>query len=58
MAGIKPIKRAEMKFEAYCGPPGDVIWIPKKTPIVHEGGKATVGHALHPVEWRKRHGLA
>ena len=38
--------------------PGDVIWIPEKTPIVYMGDKAVVCYALHPVDWRKRHGLA
>ena len=117
MSGIKHYKRAEMKFEAYGGPPGqatiarlvgpdlsktmgvglasfdgcsiewtvlydemivvleglfrlravkevfegrpgDVIWIPEKTPIVYEGEKSVVCNALHPVDWRQRHGLA
>ncbi len=38
--------------------PGDVIWIPEKTPIVYQGDKAVVCYALHPVDWRQRHGLA
>jgi len=38
--------------------PGDVIWIPEKTPIVYMGDKAVVCYALHPVDWRQRHGLA
>ena len=37
--------------------PGDVIWIPEKTPISYEGEKATVCYALYPVDWRKRHNL-
>jgi ethanolamine utilization protein EutQ len=37
--------------------PGDVIWIPEKTPIAYEGQKATVCYALYPVDWRKRHNL-
>ena len=37
--------------------PGDVIWIPEKTPIVYQGDKATVCYALYPVDWRKRHNL-
>lgn len=40
------------------GRPGDVIWIPERTAIVYEGEKALVCYALHPVDWRKRHGLA
>ena len=117
MAGIRHFKRAEMKFEAYGGPPGkatisrlvgpdvsssmgigiasfdgcsiewtvlydemivvleglfrlragkrviegrpgDVIWIPEKTPIAYEGDKSIVCYALYPVDWRQRHGLA
>ena len=37
--------------------PGDVIWIPEKTPISDQGDKATVCYALYPVDWRKRHNL-
>lgn len=37
--------------------PGDVIWIPEKTPVVYQGDKAVVCYALHPVDWRKRHTL-
>jgi ethanolamine utilization protein EutQ len=37
--------------------PGDVIWIPEKTPIVYEGERALVCYALYPVDWRQRHGL-
>lgn len=37
--------------------PGDVIWIPEKTPIVYKGDKAVVCYALHPVDWRQKHGL-
>ena len=37
--------------------PGDVIWIPEKTPIVYKGDKAVVCYALSPVDWRQRHGL-
>ena len=39
------------------GRPGDVIWIPEKTPVVYMGEKAVVCYALHPVDWRQRHGL-
>jgi ethanolamine utilization protein EutQ len=38
--------------------PGDVIWIPENTPIKYEGDKAKVLYALHPVDWRQKHGLA
>ncbi len=38
--------------------PGDVIWIPENTPIKYEGDKAKVFYALHPVDWRQKHGLA
>ena len=44
--------------ETFEGKPGDVIWIPEKTPIVYEGDQATVCYALYPVDWRQRHGLA
>jgi ethanolamine utilization protein EutQ len=40
------------------GAPGDVIWIPENTPLRYEGEKATVFYALHPADWRQRHGLA
>lgn len=43
--------------EVFEAGPGDVIWIPEKTPIVYEGEKAVVCWALYPVDWRKRHGL-
>jgi len=38
--------------------PGDVIWLPENTPLKYEGDKATVFYALHPVDWRQRHGMA
>ena len=38
--------------------PGDVIWIPENTPIKYEGDRAKVFYALHPVDWRQKHGLA
>ena len=41
----------------FCSP-GDVIWIPENTPIKYEGDKAKVFYALHPVDWRQKHGLA
>ncbi|MDQ7246914.1 hypothetical protein [Dongia sedimenti] len=37
--------------------PGDVIWVPEKTPISYRGDKAVVCYALYPVDWRKRHSL-
>lgn len=37
--------------------PGDVIWLPEKTPITYEGEKAIVCYALYPVDWRKKHNL-
>ena len=43
--------------EVFDAVPGDVIWIPEKTPIVYEGNKAVVCYALYPVDWRQRHGL-
>jgi ethanolamine utilization protein EutQ len=44
--------------ETYSCAPGDVLWIPENTPIKYEGDKAKVFYALHPVDWRQRHGLA
>lgn len=44
--------------EVYSCSPGDVIWIPENTPIKYEGEKAKVFYALHPVDWRQKHGLA
>jgi ethanolamine utilization protein EutQ len=44
--------------EAHSCKPGDVIWIPENTPIKYEGEKAKVFYALHPVDWRQKHGLA
>jgi len=41
----------------FCSP-GDVVWIPEKTPIKYEGDKAKVFYALYPGDWRQRHGLA
>ena len=58
MSAVKHFKRSAMSFEAYGGPPGDVIWIPEKTAIVYEGEKSVVCWALYPVDWRRRHGLA
>ena len=37
--------------------PGDVIWIPAKTPLKYEGEKAKIFYTVYPVDWRKRHGL-
>lgn len=37
--------------------PGDVIWLPEKTPVSYEGDKAVVCYALYPVDWRRRHSL-
>ncbi|MFS2197090.1 cupin domain-containing protein [Pseudomonas sp. Pseusp3] len=31
--------------------PGDVIWIPEKTPLAYSGKKAKVFYALYPVNW-------
>ena len=44
--------------ETHSCSPGDVIWIPENTPIKYEGDKAKVFYALHPVDWRQKHGLA
>jgi len=37
---------------------GDVVWIPENTPLKYEGDKAMVFYALHPVDWRQKHGIA
>jgi len=44
--------------ETYACAPGDVVWIPENTPLKYEGDKAKVFYALHPVDWRQKHGLA
>ena len=41
----------------YSCMPGDVLWIPENTPIKYEGDKAMVFYALHPVDWRQKHGM-
>lgn len=39
--------------------PGDVLWIPDKTPLVYEAADRTVVfYCLYPVDWRERHGVA
>ncbi len=43
------------RFE--CGP-GDVLWIPENTALKYEADeRAVCFYALHPVDWRARHGL-
>ena len=44
--------------QSHACAPGDVLWIPENTPIKYEGDKAKVFYALHPVDWRQKHGLA
>jgi ethanolamine utilization protein EutQ len=44
--------------DAFACAPGDVLWIPENTPLKYEGDKAVVFYALHPVDWRQKHGLA
>ncbi len=40
-----------------CGP-GDVLWIPEGTALKYEADeRAVCFYALHPVDWRARHGL-
>nr|WP_279577170.1 AraC family ligand binding domain-containing protein [Pseudomonas sp. LA21] len=34
--------------------PGDVIWVPERTPLAYEGEKACVFYALYPVDWQVR----
>ena len=34
--------------------PGDVIWVPERTPLAYEGEKACVFYALYPVDWQAR----
>jgi len=50
--------RLRVGDEVFEGGPGDVIWIPEGTALKYEGEKAEVFYTLHPVDWRKRHGLA
>lgn len=47
-------KAAEMAFNSYGGPPGDVIWLPENTPLRHEGDRARMFYALHPVDWHQQ----
>ena len=54
LEGLFRLRAGGQLFE---GRPGDVIWIPEKTPIVYEGEGALVCYALYPVDWRKRHGM-
>ena len=44
--------------ETFTCAPGDVLWIPENTPLKYEGEKAMLFYALHPVDWRQKHGLA
>jgi ethanolamine utilization protein EutQ len=50
--------RLVVRGETYSCTPGDVVGIPENTPIKYEGDKAKVFYALHPVDWRQKHGLA
>lgn len=50
-------KAAEMAFNPFGGPPGDVIWLPENTPLRHEGDRAMMFHPLHPVDWHQQAGL-
>ncbi len=34
--------------------PGDVIWVPERTPLAYEGEQACVFYALCPVDWQTR----
>lgn len=54
---LEGVFRLEVAGKDIVGHPGDVIWIPEKTPVVYKGDKAVVCYALHPVDWRQRHGL-
>ena len=54
LEGVFRLGVAGQDIEAH---PGDVIWIPEKTPVTYKGDKAGVCSALHPVAWRRRHGL-
>ncbi|WP_119459943.1 cupin domain-containing protein [Rhodospirillaceae bacterium SYSU D60014] len=49
--------RLRVGAEVFEGGPGDVLWIPENTPLRYEGEKAVVFYALHPADWRQRHGL-
>ncbi|MFZ5789602.1 MAG: cupin domain-containing protein [Pseudomonadota bacterium] len=54
---LEGLFRLRVGSEVFEGRPGDVIWIPENTPIKYEGEKAVVCYALHPVDWRQRHGI-
>ena len=43
--------------KTYSCTPGDVVWIPENTPLKYEGDNAMVFYALHPVDWRQKHGM-
>lgn len=32
--------------------PGDVIWVPERTPLAYEGDHACVFYALYPIDWQ------
>ncbi|RJG13206.1 cupin domain-containing protein [Pseudomonas cavernicola] len=34
--------------------PGDVIWVPERTPLAYEGDQARVFYALYSVDWQAR----
>lgn len=38
--------------DTYQMAPGDVIWLPKGTPLRYEGDGAKVFYALYPVNWK------
>lgn len=45
--------RLRIHQENYDMRPGDVIWLPKDTPLFYEGKAARVFYALYPVNWNR-----
>lgn len=37
--------------------PGDVVWLPDKTPLKYEGEGAKIFYTVYPVDWKAKHGL-
>lgn len=48
LEGLFRLRVGDTVFECH---PGDVLWIPKDTPLHYEGEGATVFYALSPVDW-------
>jgi len=58
IVGIEGLFRLRVGDEVFEAGPGDVIWIPDGTALKYEGDGATVFYALHPVQWKQKHGQA